>query len=436
MELPQNVKAVLQTLRAAGFGAWCVGGCMRDILLGRAPDDWDVTTSALPEETLTLFGTQAKPTGLRHGTVTVAGVEVTTCRCDGVYLDHRRPQQVRFTCSLEEDLKRRDLTVNAMALGEDGTVIDLFGGREDLSRKTLRCVGEANRRFNEDALRILRTVRFASVLGFAVEEQTAAAVHANRELLANIAEERIFVELKKLLCGRNVLSVLREYPDVLGVFWPELIEMVGFDQRNYHHCYDVWEHTIHAVAAVPPEAETRCAALLHDAGKPRTFTLDTDGVGHFRGHAAASEEMADAMLRRLKCSTDFRESVVQLVAWHDRDIPRTDQAVRRALGKLGERQFRRLIALKRADNLAQSPAYFGRQRELDRGERILNRLLAENACFSLRQLEVNGNDLVKLGFSGPAVGRLLRQLLDRVVEGTLVNQRADLLEAAEKLLPV
>ena len=438
--IPKSVQEVLEILTAAGHEAWCVGGCVRDTLLGRTPEDWDVTTSALPEETMALFGQRALPTGLRHGTVTVrtdrGGVEVTTFRCDGAYHDHRRPDTVTFTRSLEEDLKRRDFTVNAMALGLDGTIRDPFGGQEDLMAGILRCVGEPDRRFDEDALRILRALRFSAVLGFAIEEKTAAGIHNNKELLGDIAAERIQAELFKLLCGKNALAVMRAYPDVIGVFWPEVLPMVGLDQRNHHHCYDVWEHTIHAVAAVPPEPEVRCAALLHDIGKPATFTVDENGVGHFYGHAAASEELADGMLRRLKCSRSFRETVVRLVAWHDRNIPRTDKAVRRALGKLGERDLRRLIALKRADNLAQSPTYFSRQRELDKGEAILDKLLAEDACFSLKQLAVNGKDLTKIGLSGPAVGRMLNALLDRVVDGDVPNEREALLKTAAELLPL
>ena len=437
VNIPKDVAEILRRLNAAGHEAWCVGGCVRDSLLGRTPEDWDVTTGALPEETLALFGRQALPTGLKHGTVTVrtarGGVEVTTYRVDGTYRDHRRPDSVTFTRSLEEDLQRRGFTVNAMAMGPDGVIRDPFGGQADLAAGILRCVGVPDKRFDEDALRILRALRFAAVLGFAIEEDTAGSIHRNKALLADIAAERIQVELFKLLCGKNVLAVLRSYPDVMGVFWPEVLPMVGLDQRNHHHCYDVWEHTIHAVAAVPPEPELRCAALLHDIGKPDTFTVDENGVGHFRGHAAVSEELADGMLRRLKCSTEFRETVVRLVEWHDRDIPRTDKAVRRALGKLGERDLRRLIALKRADNLAQSPAYFGRQRELDKGEAILNRLLAADTCFSLKQLAVNGKDLTEMGVFGPEVGRLLNALLDRVLDGDLPNERDTLLTALKHL---
>jgi len=264
-------------------------------------------------------------------------VEVTTYRVDGAYHDHRRPDTVVFTPSLEEDLRRRDFTVNAMALDLWGNLRDPFGGQADLKAGILRCVGEPDRRLEEDALRIMRGLRFAAVLGFRMERTTAESIHTHRELLGDIAAERIQVELFKLLCGKDAAAVLREYPDVLGVFWPELLPMVGFDQRNRHHCYDVWEHTLHAVEAVRPEPVLRCAMLLHDVGKPRCFIVDEAGNGHFYGHPEISRELADDMLRRLKCSTEFRETVVRLVAWHDRNIPRTDKGIRRALRALGRR---------------------------------------------------------------------------------------------------
>ena len=437
-EVPEYVKIVLDTLTAAGHEAWCVGGCVRDTLLGRTPEDWDVTTSARPEETMALFGNHAFPTGLQHGTVTVRAdhrsVEVTTYRVDGAYRDHRRPDSVTFTRSLEEDLRRRDFTVNAMAMGRNGTIRDPFGGREDLGKGILRCVGEPGQRFNEDALRILRGLRFAAVLGFAIEPETAAAIRRDRELLRDIAAERIQAELLKLLCGQSAAEVLRQFPEVIGVFWPEVLPMVGFDQRNHHHCYDVWEHSLHALESVPPEPELRCAALLHDIGKPSVFTVDPAGVGHFYGHGAVSETLADGMLRRLKCSREFRETVVRLVAWHDRDIPRTDKAIRRALGKLGERDLRRLILIKRADNLAQAPAFRDRQLELDKAETILDKLLAEDACFSLKQLAVNGKDLTELGLSGPAVGQVLKALLDAVVDSELPNERQALLSSVSRFV--
>lgn len=282
---PAQVSAILERLEQAGFAAYAVGGCVRDTLLGRVPQDWDVATSARPEQTAALFAGRSIPTGLQHGTVTVRqeglSVEVTTFRADGPYSDHRRPDAVYFSDSLAEDLCRRDLTVNAMAMDRRGVLTDLHGGREDLRRGLLRCVGEPDRRFDEDALRIMRTLRFASVLGFTVEERTAAALHRRAPLLGSIAAERLLSEMDRLLCGRYVLPVLLAYPDVLGVFLPELLPCVGFDQRNRHHLYDVWGHTSRAVAAVPPEPVLRWTMLLHDVGKPPLLHRGRSGSGPF-----------------------------------------------------------------------------------------------------------------------------------------------------------
>lgn len=436
IEIPPYVRRVLERLEAAGREAWCVGGCVRDSLLGRVPGDWDVTTAALPEETMTLSG--ALPTGLKHGTVTIrtedGPVEVTTFRTDGTYHDCRRPETVSFTRSLEEDLRRRDFTVNAMAVNLDGELRDPFGGRADLRAGLLRCVGDPDRRFQEDALRILRCLRFSAELGFTVHPDTAKALRRNRSLLGKIAPERIWTEFRKLLQGTFAAETLRAFPEAAGIFWPELLDMIGLDQRNRHHCYDVWEHSLHALAAVPAkDALLRCAALLHDVGKPPCFTVDEAGVGHFYGHPKESARLAEDMLRRLKCPTEFRERIVRLVLWHDRDIPRTDRGLRRALLALGEPDLRRLLALKRADNLAQAPEFRERSKEIDLGEAILNRLLEEDACFSLKQLAIRGGDLLALGLSGPAVGRTLQTLLDAVVDGELENRRELLLDRAREL---
>ena len=436
VKIPEHAAQVLSALEGAGFGAWCVGGCVRDSLLGRTPQDWDVTTAAVPERVLAIFGDRAVPTGLAHGTVTVrtAGgvVEVTTLRRDGTYRDHRRPQSVTFTDSLEEDLCRRDFTVNAMALDLRGELADPLGGRADLDAGLLRCVGEPNRRFREDALRILRGVRFAAALGFAVEPETDRSLRANRALLTQIAPERIWAELKGLLTAPGAAEALRAYPEVIGVFWPEVLDMVGFPQRNRHHCYDVWEHTLHALARVPPELELRLTMLLHDIGKPGCCTIDASGCGHFKGHPARSAVLAEEMLRRLRADNATRETVVRLVAWHDRNIPRTRPGVASALRQLGETDLRRLLCIKRADNLAQDPAYRAMQEEIGRAETILDRLLAEGACVSLDQLAVRGGDLLALGLSGPAVGETLEALLDAVIEERLPNDRAVLLEYARR----
>ena len=436
VKIPEHAAQVLSALEGAGFGAWCVGGCVRDSLLGRTPQDWDVTTAAVPERVLAIFGDRAVPTGLAHGTVTVrtAGgvVEVTTLRRDGTYRDHRRPQSVTFTDSLEEDLCRRDFTVNAMALDLRGELADPLGGRADLDAGLLRCVGEPDRRFREDALRILRGVRFAAALGFAVEQETDRSLRANRALLALIAPERIWAELKGLLTAPGAAEALRAYPEVIGVFWPEVLDMVGFPQRNRHHCYDVWEHTLHALAQVPPELELRLTMLLHDIGKPGCCTIDASGCGHFKGHPARSAALAEEMLRRLRTDNATRETVVRLVAWHDRNIPRTRPGVASALRQLGETDLRRLLRIKRADNLAQDPAYRAMQEQVGRAEAILDHLLAEGACVSLDQLAVRGGDLLALGLSGPAVGETLEALLDAVIEERLPNDRAAQLEYARR----
>ena len=430
-KIPEYVKNVLSQLEKAGYEAWCVGGCVRDLHLGRVPGDWDVTTSALPEETMRLFGDCALPTGLKHGTVTVksAGrpIEVTTYRKDGDYLDHRRPESVSFTTSLEEDLLRRDFTVNAMAMDLREQVRDPYGGLVDLKAGLLRCVGDAEQRFEEDALRILRGLRFSACLGFAVQSETAAAIHKKKDLLRQIAVERIWAELAKLLTGGDAVRILREYVDVLDVFWPELLDMVDLDQKNHHHIYDVWEHTLHALEYTERDLVLRCAVLLHDAGKPECMTVDENGVGHFYGHPDKSAALAEDMLRRLKVDNVTREMVVQQVAWHDRYIPRTDRGLRRALRDLGEPALRRLLAVKRADNLAQAPECLGIQLEIDKAEQIMERLLTEGACISLKQLAVSGRDLMALGINGPAVGAGLDLLLEAVIDEQVENNKEALL---------
>lgn len=430
-KIPEYVKNVLSRLEKAGYEAWCVGGCVRDLHLGRVPGDWDVTTSALPEETMRLFGDCALPTGLKHGTVTVksAGrpIEVTTYRKDGDYLDHRRPESVSFTTSLEEDLLRRDFTVNAMAMDLREQVRDPYGGLADLKAGLLCCVGDAESRFEEDALRILRGLRFSACLGFAVQPETAAAIHKKKDLLRQIAVERIWTELAKLLTGGDAVRILREYVDVLGVFWPELLNMVNLDQKNHHHIYDVWEHTLHALEYTEQDLVLRCAVLLHDVGKPECMTVDENGVGHFYGHPDKSAALAEDMLRRLKVDNITREMVVQQVSWHDRYIPRTDRGLRRALRDLGEPALRRLLAVKRADNLAQAPECHGIRLEIDKAEQIMERLLAEDACISLKQLAVSGRDLMALGVNGPAVGAGLELLLEAVIDEQVENNKEALL---------
>ena len=436
LEIPAYVRETLTALETAGHQAYCVGGCVRDSLLGRMPEDWDVTTSALPEETMKVFGNRAIPTGLKHGTVTVCcqegKVETTTFRRDGAYADHRHPEQVTFTPDLTEDLARRDFTVNAMATDLRGTVYDPFDGQADLQEGILRCVGDPERRFSEDALRILRCLRFAAVLGFSIEPETGKALLTCRNLLREMAPERVHEELTKLLCGPWAASVLRRYPDVIGAVLPEILPMVGFDQRNPHHCYDVWEHTLHALDAAPPDSVLRWAVLFHDMGKPECFALDTQGIGHFMGHGVVSRRIADGVMDRLRFDNAAKERIGELVEWHDHRVE-TEKGVRRMLNRFGEQNFRALLTIQRADNMGQAEEFRGRQKEIDRIEAMLDRELEKGSCFSLKQLAVNGNDLLGLGLSGPAVGRTLQGLLDRVMDGTLPNDRDALLTAAGKI---
>jgi tRNA nucleotidyltransferase (CCA-adding enzyme) len=435
--VPEHVKAILSRLESAGFEAWCVGGAVRDALLGRTPGDWDVTTSALPETVLELFAPHALPTGLQHGTVTVGGgrgVEVTTFRRDGDYLDARHPESVAFTTSLEEDLSRRDFTVNAMALNLRGELADPFGGGEDLKKGVLRAVGDPELRFTEDALRIMRCLRFASRLGFSVEESTDAALRRLAPNLNKIAPERLRVELLGLLCGDWAADVLLRYPDVLGVFMPEILPTVGFDQHSRYHCYDVWEHTARSVAAVPADPVLRTTMLLHDLGKPATFTLDDQGRGHFYGHWRPSVALGEAILTRLRFDNHSKRTILSLVERHDCPLNQQEKSVRRTLSRYGEQWTRQLLAVKRADNLAQAEAYRDRQGDIDRWEALLNQVLSAQDCFSLKRLAVKGNDLTALGLRGPAVGQALQKLLELVMDEALPNDRDILLNYAKEHL--
>jgi len=434
--IPGYIKTILSLLRENGHKGWCVGGCVRDLLRGMDPHDYDVATTAIPQEVMEIFGDCAVPTGLQHGTVSVKWegqwVEITTLRRDGVYLDGRHPSEVTFTDSLEEDLARRDFTVNAMAMGEDEEVIDPYGGRQDLAERVLRCVGEADRRLQEDALRIMRALRFASVLSFTVEEETARALRKNSVLLEQIAVERVTAELTKLLCGENVMEVLLNYSDVLSVVLPEIKAAVGFDQHNKHHCYDVWEHSVRALAAAPSDPILRYTMLFHDKGKPETFSLDEEGVGHFYNHGRASAAIAENACRRLRLDNESREAIVLLVRIHDIEIVMTEKGIKRMLCRIGEENLRRLLIVKRCDNLAQHPRYLGRQQWISDLEDMLELVLQQELCFSLKQLAVKGNDLIAIGLSGREIGEMLDHLLDLVVEEKLPNDRLVLLEYAKE----
>ena len=431
LNLPHPVAQLLHRLESAGFQTWLVGGCLRDHLLGRQPTDWDLATAALPQQVQALFvDARVIGTGLQHGTVTVildgVRMEVTTFRKDGDYADHRRPRQVTFTSCLTEDLARRDFTVNAMAYSPTRGLEDPFHGQADLQNGILRAVGDPVVRFQEDALRILRLVRFCAVLGFRAEPQTGKAALACRHLLDHIAAERVLQELEKLLAAPHAVQALRAFTPVITQVLPELAPSVDFDQNNIHHPYDVWEHTLHAMEHCPTDRLARWALLLHDCGKPHCYTVDFRGDGHFYGHAAVSTRDAAKALDRLRMDKHSREEICRLIYHHDSDLYGGNESLRRWLNRLGEESLRRLLLLKRADNKGQAPR-FDRTEEYDRVEEKLNALIAAGDCFTLEQLAISGTDAMALGYTGPALGAALHRALEAVLSGTCENTRDALL---------
>ena len=436
--VPPEVKVLLNRLHRLGYDAYAVGGCVRDILLGREPKDWDICTSATPEQVRAcFFANKVLDTGLKHGTVTVmvegTPFEVTTFRADGDYSDGRHPDKVSFVSDVSKDLARRDITINAMALDENG-LVNLHGGLEDLKAGLVRCVGDPDQRFKEDGLRILRAMRFASVYGFEIEPKTKDAIHRNKELLRNVSSERIYGELCKILQGKGCLSVLDEFKDVVGLIIPELTLCVGFVQNNPYHCYDVYQHTLHAVSEYTgDDLAVKWALFLHDIGKPLCYTEDERG-GHFYKHAAYSYQIGLDVLGRLKVDTATKNAVLDLVMFHDIELFPTERFVKRSLNKMGEERFRQLLAVKQADIKAQS----GLDREDRLGickdvEVLLDKVLEEKQCFSLRDLKIDGNDLLEMGIpEGPVIGQILKGLLDKVIDGTLSNDNDSLTADAQE----
>ncbi|MCI9352086.1 MAG: HD domain-containing protein [Lawsonibacter sp.] len=433
-EIPSGAEHILQTLADAGYETYLVGGCVRDMLRGVEPHDWDICTSARPEETERCFdGQRIIETGLKHGTVTVLEdgepYEITTYRTEGPYSDSRRPDYVEFVSSLEADLARRDFTMNAIAMGLDGSLRDPFGGAADIQAGLIRCVGEPAQRFREDGLRVMRALRFGAVFGYEIENQTAQAIHENRHMLEHVAAERINVELCKLLTGPNVGEILRQYPDVFCQFWPQLGPLVTLEQHNPWHCWGGWEHTIHTVEAAPPDLVLRLTMLLHDIGKPRCKSTDENGVDHFYGHPAVSAKLADQMLRELKFDNRTRERVVTLVEYHDVQIPCRDHFIRKWLGRLGPETFFQLLEVKRADGMGQAYELVkDRLAELEKMKAKTEEIVAQGQCFSMKDLAINGRDVIAAGVApGPEVGRMLNGVLGQVLDGLVPNNREELL---------
>ncbi len=430
MVLPQAVEYCIQRLEAAGFSGWCVGGCVRDSLLGLTPHDYDLCTDALPEEICQVFtGHTLVRNGEKHGTIGVVVdhqvYEITTFRTEGGYLDSRHPDWVKFVRNIEEDLSRRDFTVNAMAYNPRQGLRDPFGGAEDLKNKILQAVGDPKTRFQEDALRILRGVRFAVRFRLTPEEKTLQAMLDTAPLMDTLARERVFDELCKLLPLVRAEDLLR-YAPILTQVIPELRETVGFQQHNPWHEYDVYTHTAQVVAAVAPSLPLRWAALLHDAGKPATFTMDDTGRGHFYGHAQVSAELADQTLLRLKAPTALREQVVTLIGQHMTLLEPDRRLLKKRLSRLGYDTVRQLLQLQQADTGGKGVP---QDRGFDQVQALLEEIQAENACLQIKDLAVNGHDLMALGLQGPMIGKTLALLLEAVLEERLPNEKAALLQA-------
>ena len=447
IKMPENANRIIKRLQKEGYEAYIVGGCVRDAILNKEPDDWDITTSARPEQVKALFR-KTFDTGIQHGTITVMmpnaesgkleGYEVTTYRVDGKYEDHRRPTSVTFTASLLEDMKRRDFTINAMAYNEEEGIVDHFDGMGDLERHVIRCVGKAQERFDEDALRILRAVRFAAQLDFTIEEQTRLAIERQAELLNDISAERIQVELTKLLLSKHPERLRTAYElGVTAVVLPEFDRMMQTEQNNIHHMYSVGEHTLRVIEQVPAQKVLRWAALLHDVAKPVTKTKDEKG-DHFYGHNEAGVELARQILMRLKFDNATIDRVKRLVYWHDYAMGALIKlrTFRRGLSKMGADLFEDYICLKRADILGQST--YMRQEKLDRLDVLRDyytQIIEENQCLSLKDLAVTGKDLItELGMQpGKEIGTTLHTLLDRVLDEPSLNERNVLLDMARQL---
>lgn len=437
--LPEKVKFIIDTIMDAGYEAYAVGGCVRDSILGRVPDDWDITTSATPHQVKELFK-RTIDTGIQHGTVTVMlekeGFEVTTYRIDGEYEDSRHPKEVTFTANLVEDLKRRDFTINAMAYNDKAGLVDVFEGTLDIERKMIRCVGDPKERFTEDALRMMRAVRFSAQLGYDIEENTAAAVKELAGNLVNISAERIQVELVKLVTSPHPENLRIAYETgITKVIMPEFDVCMETVQNNPHHCYTVGEHTLKSMESIRPDKVLRLSMLFHDIGKPATISTDEKGIDHFYGHPNVSEEMARKILRRLKFDNHTIYMVTGLVKYHDRNVEPGPKYVRRAILKVGEDIFPLLFDIKKADIAAQSD--YKREEKLETLEQVrkaYEEVLANNQCVSLKTLAVTGKDLItEAGMqSGPGLGRVLEKLLDEVIEDPGLNNKETLLRLAEK----
>ena len=440
--MPQKVADIINELNSAGYEAYAVGGCVRDSILGRKPNDWDITTSAMPEEVKAIFR-RTVDTGIKHGTVTVLlgddSFEVTTFRVDGEYTDHRHPEEVSFTRNLEEDLLRRDFTINAMAYSDKTGIVDLYGGLQDIENKVIKAVGDPDARFDEDALRIMRAVRFAAQLDFTIEEKTKEAIGRHTEFLKEVSAERIETELTKLITSAHPEKLIDAYElGITAVILPEFDNTMGVPQNNPYHKYDVGHHIIAVTQNVPPTKIMRYTALFHDICKPECRTTDERGIDHFKMHAVLGADKAREIMRRLKMDNDSIHAVSRLIYWHDYGIKGdvTKRSLRRMMSKLGAENFPDYLAIRRADMAGQSDFRKGEKDEIYKNiEALYNEIIAEGDCLSVKDLAINGGDIMKLGIpAGPKIGEILTYLLERVMDEPPLNTHEQLLALAREYL--
>lgn len=432
--IPKDAQQIIDRLEAHGHSAYIVGGCVRDAIMGRSPHDYDICTSALPDEVLTIFADRKViETGLQHGTVTVQGdtdyYEVTTYRVDGEYTDGRHPDSVSFVDDIVKDLSRRDFTINAMAYNARTGLMDPFDGYTDVQNKIIRCVGNPMNRFSEDALRIMRAVRFAATCDFDIHPDTHSAMLDLKDMLSNVSEERKTAEFIKMLAKTNV-DLLIKYREIFTTFIPELTTTFDFEQNNPHHIYDVYTHIAHAVAEAPQDANIRLALMFHDIAKPLTYVEDESGVGHFYGHASESARMARDIMKRMRIDNDTIAIVSQLIETHDVTLSTTMKFTRKMISKMGEEQFRRLVDVMRADKLAQSQNddTLNNLAMLDVISQNIDEVKAKDECFTLKNLAINGHDLIEIGITdGKTIGATLQYLLDLVLADPMLNDREQLI---------
>ncbi len=430
-------KIAIEMLKANGFEAFLIGGSVRDFIMEVPIGDIDITTNATPPQVKKVFTDfRVIETGIKHGTITVLidnePIEITTYRNEGTYSDNRHPDSVSFSKSLSDDVVRRDFTINAIAYDFSSGFCDLVDGIKDIENKTIRCIGDARTRFQEDALRILRALRFSSVLGFSIEENTKIAIHNCKDLLKNISAERIQVEFLKLICGKNAYNVLKEYSDVISVFIPEMKMCIDFEQKNKHHCYDVYTHSLKALEKSKPDPVVRLAVFFHDIGKPYVAHFDEKGEQHYYGHPQKSAELTEKILTRLHFDNDTKNKVVTLVKFHDSPIMVNDNVLpdrkrlKKIMSQIGKEMIFHLIHIKFCDNSAQNPKYYRGDDFYKVTYNMIDDILNEQECFSIKDLKINGNDLISMGFKGKEIGKILNTVLDLVINEKIKNEISEI----------